>query len=125
MKNKNILILILTAFLLSGCSLITSKNTYIQIYNCEHGSINVQLTEKSLNGIDFILLVNPENGYYLKSENLYVYNDNPNSRNGYADYYPNDKNRIILTNTVNQNIYTFKADNESKIVINALFTKIE
>ena len=125
MKNKNILILIFTAFFLSGCSLITSKNTYVQIYNCDHGSIELQLTGKNFNGLDFIIIVNPESGYTLKSEHLYVYNDNPDWRNGYASYYPTDKNRIIVTNTFNQNVYLLKADNESKLVINALFTKNE
>ncbi len=125
MKNRNLLIFIFTVFIFSGCSLISSKNTYVQIYNCDHGYIEVQLTGKTINGIDFMLFANPETGYTLKPENLYVYNDNQNGRDGYAEYYPGDNSRIILTNTFNQNVYTFKADNESKIIINALFTKIE
>ena len=124
-KYKLILILLFAAIFLSGCSLMTNKNTFIQIYNCEHGSIELQLTGENTSGSDFLLMVYPHIGYKLKFENLFVYNDNHEGPRGYALYSPLDRFRILPTLTSNENVYILKADKESKLVINALFTKIE
>jgi len=126
MKIKIVILLVLVSVIFSGCGLLSTKNTYIQILNCEHGSIDVQLTAEHGNGSDYLLIAYPENGYCLKYENLFIYNDHPSDlADYYAAYSMTDYGRIIPIGTHNENVYMLQVDKESRIIINALFTKIE
>lgn len=124
MKNlKNILLLILLTGIFEGCSLMSDSNTYVQIYDCIHGRVEVEVREKTFQYTEFCLYVYPDKGYTFDSDNLYIMSHNEKGR--YNDYYYSDDNRIIPIGTNNKKIFYFKADTGAKISITAFFTKLE
>jgi hypothetical protein len=102
-------------------------NTYVQIYDCVHGSIEVQLKEENDSGIEFYIILHPDEGYYLKNnKDLYIINHNENNKHNYASYsYKNNITWVIPKSTDDKNVYILKVDRESKLTITAFFTKIE
>ena len=121
MKNLKIIFLsILLIFVFSACSLMPSSNTYIQIYDCMHGSLEVEIKEKSYDDTEFYIYVYPEEGYELDADNIFVI-DHEKA----AHFWSEDEARINCFKTNNKNIYTFSVSTNSKISITAFFTKIE
>ena len=130
MKNLRILFIsIISTVILASCSLMPELNTYVQIYDCIHGSIEVQLKEENDKGIDFYIILHPDEGYYLKkTEDLYIIDHSDNNKHNYASYsysYFNDLTQLVPKCTDDENVYILKVDRQSKLTITAFFTKIE
>lgn len=123
MKNiKIVFILIFTAVMFSACSFMGTSNTYVQIYDCIHGSVDVQVKEEKIQETDFIIYIYPDEGYELDVEKLYIMDHN---KSGYSKsrYYDDDEARVFPVSTENKNIYYFTASNNARITITAFFTK--
>ncbi len=113
MKNiKKSILPLFILFLISSCSLIQNLNTYINVYDCEHGSLEVKIMEENLAQITYLIIAHPDTGYCLQNNNLYIFD--------YDDY----KYRYIAGKTDKDNCFTLTADKKTKLTISAFFTKI-
>lgn len=110
-----IITVILSVFILS-CNFIPNYNSYIYIYDCEHGRIEVELKEEEFDKDRiYYICAYPEAGYELKQENIFVViNSESKSK------YQTSKSVYKSENTY----YIYVYRNE-KITISAIFTKIQ
>ena len=126
MKKLKILItsVLLSVFILAlfaSCNFMTSLNTYIYIYDCEHGRIEVEYIESDGNRKKYKIIPYADELYYLHQKNLYVIENSDSDSSNYF-YYNNDS--YINFWTYNDD-YAFYADKNAKITISAIFTKVE
>lgn len=126
MKKLKILItsVLLSVFILAlfaSCNFMTSLNTYIYIYDCEHGRIEVEYVESDGNRKKYKIIPYADEGYYLDEKNLYVI-DNSDSDSSNYFYYDDDS---YINFWAYNDDYAFYADKNAKITISAIFTKVE
>ena len=115
MKNiKKSFITILILLIFSGCSMIPNVNTYVCIYDCEHGTLEVKIKEQTDSTIVFLIIPHPETGYSLKKDNLIInyYNENENWQHYITPQTMDD-----------EKYYIFRTDYRTKVTISAVFTK--
>ena len=121
MNNKSFLTFsIVLSILFVSCGFIPRYNTYIYIYDCEHGSLEVQFLSENNRGADFLITAYPENGYCLDINSLYIYN-HPKGTDEY--YIEPEKERIISEETNKENQFQFHTKKSPNITIYAFFTK--
>lgn len=120
MKKKSFLILsMLMSILFVSCGFIPRYNTYVYIYDCEHGSLEVQCLSENKKGSDFLVTAYPEDGYKLDVNHLFIYN-NPKETD---EYYIEPEKERITSEKKNENQFQFYAKKSLNITVYAYFTK--
>jgi len=113
MKNK-IKILILSIFLISLCSCRSMfVKTTVWVMDCINGSLTVVESDED-DGYKFIITANPDDGYCLKKENLIV-----RALSG------SEISTLLGTTEIEENKYGMYVSGAEKIVVSAVFTKVE
>ena len=108
-----IITVILSVFILS-CNFIPECNSYIYIYDCEHGRIEVELKEEKFDKDRiYYICAYPEAGYELKQENIFVVKNSQGNYNATRSVYKSE------------NKYYIYVSRNEKITISAIFTKIQ
>ncbi len=106
-----------------SCSLMYNKNTYVCIYECEHGIIEVECISEDREETEFLLFAYPENGYHINREDILVFvNKDKDSEDYIEDFIFNDT-QLELYPAGKENQYRFKAKKNTHITISAFFTK--
>lgn len=114
---KKILFLALFAFLLVSCS----ENAFLDygeayVAECEHGSLSVEqkVMKKYQDTLYYyyVVIANPDEGYCLKPENLFVNHLNKDYLGSSLEVYENSENYFSFSTGISDDIF-----------ISAYFTK--
>lgn len=116
MKNKKFLITVtllisVTLLIFTSCSFLPNMTSYICIYDCEHGKIEVQCISETIETNEFLVTGYPDAGYCLLEKNVYIYD------------YENRAQIHATPLTDQKNVFKFSADFYRKITVTAFFTK--
>lgn len=132
MKNKNFLLLslIIISVLFIGCSNMLNNNTCVYICESEHGYIETKLVHEQKKGFEFLIIAHPEDGYYLKKSNLFIFTNDDNTDNdpnfsikNYSGGNEKEGYRINPSKATDENQYTFRLKRNSNVIISAIFIK--
>ena len=131
MKKKNFLLLsVIISVLFIGCSNMLNNNTLVYICESEHGYIETKLVHEQEKGFEFLIIAHPEDGYYLKKSNLFIFTNDDNTDNdpnfsikNYSGGNEKEGYRINPSKAKDENQYTFRLKRNSNATISAIFIK--